>query len=51
MNRLKYYFKVIELEIEIKTYKSLCEKLMRKIQEQKDLIDILYQRIGRINDG
>jgi hypothetical protein len=51
MNRLKYYFKVIELEIEIKTYKSLCKKLMRKIQEQKDLIDILYQRIGRINGG
>ena len=43
MNRLKYYFKVIELEIEIKTYKSLCKKLMRKIQEQKDLIDILSE--------
>lgn len=43
MNRLKYYFKVIELEIENKTYKSLCKKLMRKIQEQKDLIDILSE--------
>lgn len=35
--------KVIELEIENKTYKSLCKKLMRKIQEQKDLIDILSE--------
>ena len=41
MNRLKYYFKFIELEIENKTYKSLCKKLMRKIQ--KDLIDILSE--------
>lgn len=38
MNRLKYYFKVIELKIENKT-----KKLMRKIQEQKDLIDILSE--------
>lgn len=43
MNRLKYYFKVIKLEIENKTYKSLCKKLMRIIQEQKDLIDILIE--------
>ena len=43
MNRLKYYFKFIEIEIENKTYKSLCKKLMRKIQEQKDLIDILSE--------
>lgn len=43
MNRLMYYLKVIELEKENKTYKSLCEKLIKKIQEQKDLIDILTE--------
>lgn len=35
--------KVIELEKENKTYKSLYKKLIRKIQEQKDLIDILSE--------
>lgn len=40
---LDYEKKFIELEIENKTYKSLCKKLMRKIQEQKDLIDILSE--------
>lgn len=40
MNRL---IKFIELEIENKTYKYLCKKLMRKIQEQKDLIDRLSE--------
>lgn len=40
---LGYERKVIELEKEIKTYKSLCEKLIKKIQKQKDLIDILTE--------
>lgn len=40
---LGYEHKVIELEKENKTYKSLCKKLTKKIQEQKDLIDILTE--------
>ena len=40
---LGYERKVKELEKEIKTYKSLCEKLIKKIQKQKDLIDILTE--------
>lgn len=40
---LDYEKKVIELEKENKTYKSLCKKLTRKIQEQNNLIDILTE--------
>lgn len=40
---LGYEQKIIELEKENKIYKSLCKKLIRKIQEQKDLIDILTE--------
>ena len=40
---LDYEQKIIELEKENKTYKSLCKKLIRKTQEQKDLIDILTE--------
>lgn len=40
---LDYTQKVIELEKENKTYKSLCKKLTRKIQEQKDLMEILTE--------
>ena len=40
---LDYEQKVIELQWENKIYKSLCKKLTRKIQEQKELIDILTE--------
>lgn len=40
---LGYEQKVIELEKENKTYKSLCKKLIRKTQEQMALIDILTE--------
>ena len=40
---LDYEQEIVELEKEIKTYKSLCEKLIKKIQKQKDLIDILTE--------
>lgn len=38
-----YEQKVIELKKENKTYKSLCKKLIRKIQDQMALIDILTE--------
>lgn len=40
---LDYEQKVIELKKENKTYKSLCKKFIKKIQEQKDLIDLLTE--------
>lgn len=40
---LDYEQKVIELEKENKTYKSLCKKLIRKTQDQMALIDILSE--------
>lgn len=40
---LGYERKIVELEKEIKTYKSLCEKLIKKVHKQKDLIDILSE--------
>lgn len=35
--------KIIEIEKENKTYKSLCKKLIRKTQDQMALIDILSE--------
>lgn len=40
---LDYEQKVIELKKENKTYNSLCKKFIKKIQEQKDLIDLLTE--------
>lgn len=40
---LSYERKVVELEKENRAYVSLCNKLIRIVQEQKDLIDILSE--------